>query len=642
MDANPGAERPPATLPTSYSFGPPGWTVSSSGNASDSTVTSGSGATGSPKIRIRMLRCRDEAPRTLHSVLQPPPLSRARLLASVAWPVALSGVIAILVGTLGFNPTDEGLVLSYGYRILHGQIPHLDFISPRPIGSSLLHLIDFLMPGPLLLTSRVIALAEMTAIALLFGSLVFRSTPARWNMWQIALVVVALIVDLHTFPLMAWYTVDGALLTLGGLVLLRTEHAGCRRRWVGLLLCGAALTTKQSFFAAPVVGTLVASWPCLRFGMGKFARRFLVSALISALPMLLMVAVLAALGAGPAMKTQLLNPGSVNMAAVLGPSALWVVPVGCVISVAVLLARITRSESRTVVVGVRKLSPLLLIGASLVVLMGGDLSIDGDWGNRLLMVLLAYVAINLALTRRLDVDATLVVLLGWMVSLSWGYPVADLCGGGIVLTIAWRVWTLSRMEFRFDSRMNSVWVAAAAVISIAALTWGVSARQNEIYRDRSAHQLTAQLSSAAAGLAGLVSTPTTLRYLDDIETCVREHPARWVAVLPDNSALYMIMGWRNPFSIDWMLPSDYAGSEARLVRSARALDAKGNYLVLFQTFPAATLEAITPASYVAMTAQAAGDPIVALPYAPGVLQLIRDQLHGNVSGCATFIAVYAR
>ena len=122
------------------------------------------------------------------------------MLASIVWPAALTGVVAAFVAAIGFNPTDEGLVLTYGYRILHGQIPHLDFISPRPIGSSVCRLVDFLVPGPLLLSSRLIALTEITATALLFGALVFRRAPARWNLWQIALVAIAFVVDLHTFP----------------------------------------------------------------------------------------------------------------------------------------------------------------------------------------------------------------------------------------------------------------------------------------------------------------------------------------------------------------------------------------------------------------------------------------------------------
>ena len=562
------------------------------------------------------------------------------MLASIVWPAALTGVVAAFVATIGFNPTDEGLVLTYGYRILHGQVPHLDFISPRPIGSSVLHLIDFLVPGPLLLTSRLIALTEITATALLFGALVFRRAPARWNVWQIALVAIAFVVDLHTFPLMAWYTIDGILLSLGGLVLVRAEGAGTRRRWLGLLLCGVALTTKQSFFFAPVAATFIVAWPCLRIGGGVFVRRFISSALISAIPGVVMVGVLLALGAGPAMRTQLLNAGQVDWLAVLGPSAFWAIPLVGAVVVALLVERLTRKTQTSVVAAARRVSPLLLVAAAVVILIGGGLSIDGDWGNRLVIVLLAYVAVSAALTRRRDVDAELVLVIAWMASLSWGYAVADLAAGGIVLTIAWRAWTLVGTHVRFDARTRAVLGASALVVALVAVVWGVHARQTDVYRDQPAAQLTANLSTVAPGLAGLMSTPMTLRYLDDLQACVREHPATSVAVLPDNPSLYMLMGWHDPFPIDWMLPGDSAGSEARLVQSARTLNAKGDYLVLFETFPVSELAALTPASYTALAAEVAANPDMKLPYTTGVLQQIRDQFTGGSFACATFIAVY--
>lgn len=572
---------------------------------------------------------------------EPRSISRARLLASVVWPLAVTGALAALVGTLGFNPTDEGLVLSYGYRILHGEIPHLDFISPRPIGSSVLHLVDFLIPGPLLLTSRVIALCEMTAIALLFGVLVFRSAPARWNTWQISLVVIALIVDLHTFPLMAWYTIDGVLLTLAGFVLLRTAEAGRGRRCMGLLLCGLALTTKQSFFAAPVAATLIAAWPCLRINRTAFVRRFVSSALISAIPITLMVLALVGLGAGSAMTAQLLNPGTVDFLAVLGPSGLWALVLGAVVVGVTLVGRSSWWSDGTRVVRVRQWSSGGLVGVSLVILISGGLALDGEWGNQLFTLLLAYVLVRLVLTRRLDVDAVLVLALGWMASLSWGNAVADLCAGGLTLTIAWRAWMLTRYTVSLGPRVAKISVAAAVVVAVLAVAWGVSIRQSRIYRDSPAPQLTAHLSSVAAPLGGLVSTPMTLRYLDDLKICVRLHPARWVAVVPDNASLYAIMGWHNPFPIDWMLPGDYVGSGSRLIASARSLDARGDYLVIFQTFPAGTLETTTRSAYSREAALVAADPNMTLPYAPGVLQQIRNQLHGTTFACGAFIALYS-
>src|SRR5947209_7722457 len=96
---------------------------------------------------------------------------RLQTATSVAVPMVL---VAWLFGTtanVGFNPTDDGYVLSQAYRILHGAVPHKDLISPRPLGSAVIHLVDFLVPLPLLEASRLVALAEVVGSSFLFAAL---------------------------------------------------------------------------------------------------------------------------------------------------------------------------------------------------------------------------------------------------------------------------------------------------------------------------------------------------------------------------------------------------------------------------------------------------------------------------------------
>ena len=52
------------------------------------------------------------------------------------WPLAVAAYLYNWVGHLGYNPTDDGFVLAGAQRLLHFQIPHADFVSARPVGSS--------------------------------------------------------------------------------------------------------------------------------------------------------------------------------------------------------------------------------------------------------------------------------------------------------------------------------------------------------------------------------------------------------------------------------------------------------------------------------------------------------------------------
>ena len=57
----------------------------------------------------------------------------------------LTSICHVLFSNYGFNPTDEGFVLSATNRVLHGQIPHVDFSSVRPLGYAYLHIPELLI-----------------------------------------------------------------------------------------------------------------------------------------------------------------------------------------------------------------------------------------------------------------------------------------------------------------------------------------------------------------------------------------------------------------------------------------------------------------------------------------------------------------
>lgn len=553
--------------------------------------------------------------------------------------------LAVAVGRIGFNPTDEGMVLAYAARMLRGQVPHRDFITPRPVGSALLHMAEFAIPGPLLLKSHVIALCELTAIAMLFGVLVFRKTPARWSPVQAALVVAALVITMHTFPLMAWSPVDGMLLSLVGVVLLLPASGappGRRRRWAGLVIAGVAVTTKQGFFLMPLIAAFIAASPMLSQGRAVFLRRFLVSGAISAAPAALYAGALSALGAGPAMVAQLLSQHDVDLLALFKPfgvvGLLLVITFSA--STALAIRRVRRYRPSLEPAALRSVAAVALL-LCMLILAAGRLAFDGDWGSELVQVLIAYIAVGWAATGRLDVAATFIAALALMVSLSLGYRNPDLCAGGVALVLVWRaVSSIEAGRILFGGQLLYARAAAAAAIAGVAIGASLAARTQDIYREPPAAMLTASVSNTIPAFAGIEIDPTTQRYLMDITLCIRRYPAASVAVLPDNQVLYPALGIHSPLPIDWLTPWDYQGSEQRLIDAARAVDARGRYLVLFQTIDPILLSSTSLSAYEHDATEAAVHPDEPLPYAPGVLQAIRDAFHGSAHGCGSFIAVY--
>jgi len=125
-------------------------------------------------------------------------------------PLRFLAVALILTGwafysacLLGFCPTDEGYFLAQTWRLLNGEFPHRDFISPRPVGSAAFHALDFLVPLPLLEASRLIGLLEVVLYSTALATLVFRRGPGRWRPVETIAWAASVLINVHSFPLMA-------------------------------------------------------------------------------------------------------------------------------------------------------------------------------------------------------------------------------------------------------------------------------------------------------------------------------------------------------------------------------------------------------------------------------------------------------
>jgi hypothetical protein len=104
-------------------------------------------------------------------------------------------------------------------------------------------------------------------------------------------------------------------------------------------------------------------------------------------------------------------------------------------------------------------------------------------------------------------------------------------------------------------------------------------------------------------------------------------------VLPDNPGIYAILALDNPFPMDWLFPQDLAGSEDRIIASAKGLSRRGDYLVLFQTFSAFELPSM----------QALPTAPIGPAYAHGtdLGERILETLEGEKIVCGPFTGVYA-
>ncbi|MGH7655730.1 MAG: hypothetical protein ACREN6_13810 [Gemmatimonadaceae bacterium] len=175
------------------------------------------------------------------------PASRRSALASLA--IAVAGGAASAWGILdrGWVPLDEGTIGQAAERVLHGQLPHREFIDPYTGGLAWLHAIAMHAFGVSLMAPRYALFIAFVLWLPAFWWLAMRSCgPA----WALMITIIGAWWSLPVYPaaMPTWY-----LLFLGTWIVVALErwHASKpqgRPLWLVLIgvLCGIAILVKQT------------------------------------------------------------------------------------------------------------------------------------------------------------------------------------------------------------------------------------------------------------------------------------------------------------------------------------------------------------------------------------------------------------
>lgn len=529
------------------------------------------------------------------------------------WPVGVAGVVAWATGRYGFSPTDDEFVLAGSWRILNGEIPHRDVVSARPMGSSLLHLIDFALPGPLFLDGRLTTTLEFVLIAAALLMLALRGagmgrrrTPRRIVLVAMGTTAVIL-VNLQTFPLTPWHTVDGLACTAVGWFLvddgLVSGSAGRLR--FGLFLTGFATICKQSFAPAPLMALVMVVVPGRGRCPCRFVRTVAANALVAVCAPIAYLAWIALAGGlregvyqmsssppvwGRPMFVGFWHAASADpwadatAAAFLAAVAAWAF--GRTRRVSSMTCSYASAAAITVIVVGTLLGTTLgePFGSGVVPFSGHRLEASSVvwWMCAVLVVADALVE------RRVFFPALATCALAWIASLSWGYALPALLQGSLAASAIVLTWHRVRSRAWGPPRFRMLLQRVGPVVSLAVLT-GVSGsvvfgqRAMHEYRDAPRTELTASLGVAGPRGRAIRTSSATAAYMREVSLCVKDHPAEWTAILPDSAAAYPLLSLRNPFPSDWILPQELVGdADSRILRAADRIDRSGDYLILFR------------------------------------------------------------
>ena len=496
----------------------------------------------------------------------------------------------------GYNTSDYGFIIGQSYRVLHGEIPHVDFISARPAGSAFLHVVDFLLPMPLVESSRLVALTLSVGVALLSGVAVLGRQPWRWTWIGHLVVATATLFTVNTFQIGPWYTIDGLIFVVGSLAALRLwdERGNLGLPVVGLLAAGAAPLFKQSFFLAPV---LAAGWVVLRLHERRLLgwRRLVTAAVLIGLPGLAYLVLMALAGGLSPMVSQLTSATEPDWIGVMGTSSVVAPPfrqavvAGAVVAVVVVIW--FSGDRRLGGASPVRAGAWAGLGAAAFLLtayvgLAAHLSMyDMTWSTRLFWISGTATLVAGATRRRLRLAEVGIVAAAWMTVLSWGMQWPLLTAGGTLLVVTQVLAEPTGDVLRSTrGRVHHVapWAVASVVALVAtALVMDDSIENRVVHRDLPASQLTVALRPIDSDFGRVRTNPSTATFVGDAAECVDEHPADGVVFGSWNSDLYALLGLRNPLATDASNGYEITGAEEQYRDSVRHLAARGDFLVLF-------------------------------------------------------------
>ena len=495
------------------------------------------------------------------------------------WPlgVLLAFALAahVLFSPLGFNLTDDGFVLAQSRRLLAGEIPHRDFISIRPVGSAMLHVVDLLLGGErTYLVSRLLYWLEVAIGCWAWLVIVLEGQPTRpGRLGVLPFAALAFMFSAHAFPPMAWYTVDAIVLaSLGYLA------SGSQRRSVqllGHLLMGAAAICKQNFLPLAVIGVLL---------RGRSRRPDAWLAAFTA--PLLYVALLAASGAAPAMRAQLtavtglfdsgvrpyVREGWFAGGLLLGAALGW------------LATRPVRAGRRGA--GVLR-SAAIVVGWAAVAFVGTALDADSFqfiFSASFSLFGLATGVIAVRLVRHKFTGGILAggfaVALAWCTAVSLGYCSPALACGPLVLVFG--LGALGAVEpARRVSELRLATACASLTLMLVAPHWW-SARRDHIYHETTAPLITHDLAGVLPGGRGIRTNANTYAMLKDLHDTVAGLQGRRYALLVDGPGWWVCAEQRNPLPMDWANSMELATDPLRSRLTGSVLRQRGQLAVIVQ------------------------------------------------------------
>lgn len=478
-----------------------------------------------------------------HAPLQPLSASHAKLsisLSSLAW-LLLPVTCHIGFSWIGFNPTDDGWLQAVARRIADGQLPHRDFIFVRPALSAVFQVPLVWWGGDLVIwLARLWGWVTLGAVCWIWSGLLLPESSLQPRLLRHLLYSSALLLCAHSFPVMAWHTIDGMLLC--SIAVMFASRGTPRARAAAFFFAGLAVLCRQNF--GPFA-------PLLLIALGLPSRGWVAAGMWSALPAAIYTSIYIATGSLDTFLQQIWSTSGAFHTAAIKPFLTNPHAWGGIVAGALAGTGVHLSSSR-------QRWPWLPGSLFALACTGLVLAL---WKSPMSFHLAAYALFGMctglvlvALWHRPPAGDRLTMLsalaLGWTTTISLGYNSPALMSG-VLLMLAWKL--LHPSKAPAPSRTSSAGLVPP-VVALASIAVAFShARQTFPYCDRPAAELRSEAGEVLAGARHLRTNAVTFEALSELQalTAQCEAEGRPYAILTDCAAYWIRSSQPNLLPCEW-------------------------------------------------------------------------------------------
>lgn len=428
----------------------------------------------------------------------------------------LSLLITFFFTRYGFNLTDQGLILANSKRILNGEIPHVDWISIRPAGSAILHVVDLLIPGPTFLISNYIAVFEVIVYSGLFVAILTNIKITKFSVLNYIYLLIAALINLHTFPISAWHTIDAILFVAIGIYIFHFH----KMHILALIIMGLSVVCKQNFILI-----IPAIYLLLYIQEYKLLYK-LYYILYFILPI---VGYISIVGIYNISSLKQLIPTNTHSYGLLKYIALGVYHYNSISFILFLIAAI-------LLIFFPRYTFIYIVTLCLILIFNQlrrPSNNNFDWSVAFFVLLFIQ---NLVQKKYI---IWVLLIIGFVVSVSFGYSTPSLIAGNIFI--------YSIILFGVPKLTYYI------LLPVVILLFGYS-RYYDVYRDKNYEYLKYDLGNINYNLYGIKTNEYMYNYIKGLNQCVNNYHLHNVGIMPYNAGIYPALGINNTLKIDWVTP----------------------------------------------------------------------------------------